>query len=379
MKMPVCRVCQGDFFSKPLLRLENMPKAAQNFPDKTTMHLDKGETLEVFQCSSCGLVQLTNEPLAYYREVIRATGFSEEMKAYRKKQFAQIIEKYHLKDKTILELGCGKGEYLSLFDGLGVTFRGMEYAQDSVRICREAGLSVEQGFVESPDQNMAGAPFDAMFIFSFFEHLPQPNTILASMKHNMKDDAIAVIEVPDFDMILQKKMFSEFIPDHLFYFTRETLSRTLERSGFEILEMNAVWHNYIISAVVRKKMPLDLSHFTSYQEKLHKEMTAFLAEHAQKSIAVWGAGHQALAIMGLMNLGSVVKYVVDSAPFKQNKYTPASHLPIVAPETLASDPVDVLLVMAASYSDEIVRTVKQRYAHIEHIAVLRDFGLERLS
>jgi len=84
----------------------------------------------------------------------------------------------------------------------------------------------------------------------------------------------------------------------------------------------------------------------------------------------------ALAIISLINLADKIKYVVDSAPFKQGKYTPATHLPIVAPDTLISDPVDAVIVMAAGYSDEVVRIIRQKFDRNINIAILRDFGLE---
>ncbi len=77
-----------------------------------------------------------------------------------------------------------------------------------------------------------------------------------------------------------------------------------------------------------------------------------------------------------MNLGGKIRYVVDSAAFKQGKYTPATHIPIVAPETLGSDPVDAVIVMAASYSDEVARILRQKFPAGLEVVILRDFGLE---
>jgi hypothetical protein len=79
-----------------------------------------------------------------------------------------------------------------------------------------------------------------------------------------------------------------------------------------------------------------------------------------------------------MKLADKIKYVVDSAPFKQNKYTPATHIPIVSPDTLDSDPVDAVIVMAASYSDEVAKIMRQRFDKNINVAILRDFGLEEV-
>ena len=64
------------------------------------------------------------------------------------------------------------------------------------------------------------------------------------------------------------------------------------------------------------------------------------------------------------------------SPFKQDKYTPATHLPIVSPDALDSDPVEAVIVMAASYSDEVARIIRQKFTGNLNVAILRDFGLE---
>ena len=68
--------------------------------------------------------------------------------------------------------------------------------------------------------------------------------------------------------------------------------------------------------------------------------------------------------------------IVDSAEFKQGKYTPATHIPIVSPDMLDTDPVDAVIIIAGSYSDEVVRTIQRKYDGNMDIAVLRDYGLE---
>ena len=114
-----CRVCGYNFFKEPLLRYENMPKAAQFLPDVTSLESDKGVSLQVCQCSGCGLVQLSNASVPYYREVIRAAAISEEMADFRRKQFESFIKRFSLKGKKVIEIGSGRGEYLSIMRRVG--------------------------------------------------------------------------------------------------------------------------------------------------------------------------------------------------------------------------------------------------------------------
>lgn len=376
--MPIdrCRACGRKFEGEPLLAYRNMPGCAQHLPTADDLESDKGVDLKVVQCNSCGLVQLSNDPVPYYREVIRATAFSEEMKDFRTKQFNGFVQRFSLKGKKVVEIGCGRGEYLSIMEGCGVEAYGLEHSDESVMQCVENGLKVSKGFIQDSTSNLNDAPFDAFFMLNFLEHLPDPNSALRGICNNLTDEAIGLIEVPNFDMILQNKLFSEFTCDHLFYFTGKTLQATLNLNGFDLLDCTEEWHDYILSAIVKRRGKLDVSHFTKYQTQLKIEIDRYISRFKNKQVAIWGAGHQALAIISLMNLAGKIKYVVDSAIFKQNRHTPATHLRIVSPDTLDSDPVDAVIIMAASYSDEVARTIRQKFDGNINISILRDYGLE---
>jgi hypothetical protein len=94
-------------------------------------------------------------------------------------------------------------------------------------------------------------------------------------------------------------------------------------------------------------------------------------------VVIWGAGHQALAIITLADLANKVKFIIDSAKFKQGKYTPVSHIPIISPDSIDYETIDAIIIMAGSFSDEIGRIINQRVSKI-NVAILRDYGLEEI-
>ena len=354
-----------------------MPRAAQNLPEAQALATETGVDLVVRQCSGCGLVQLRGEPVPYYRDVIRAAGISSEMRAFRAQQFTDFLEQYSLRGQRVLEVGCGRGEYLTIMQEVGAKAYGLEHLPESVVACRQQGLAVQEGFMEGADTRLPEAPFEAFFTLNFLEHQPTPKNFLRGIWHNLVPQGIGLVEVPNFDMMLRQRLFSEFTTDHLLYFTTETLATTLQVCGFEVLDSRVVWHDYILSAIVRKRTALDASEFARYPEKLKAQLNAYLAGFAPGEVAVWGAGHQAFAVLALAELGGKIRYVVDSAPFKQNRFTPATHLPIVPPQTLETDPVAAVIVMAAGYSDEVAATLRDRYPKVQ-VALLRDYGLQTL-
>ena len=94
-----------------------------------------------------------------------------------------------------------------------------------------------------------------------------------------------------------------------------------------------------------------------------------------KKVAVWGAGHRTLALLALSKLNNI-EYVVDSAKFKQGKFTPVLHLRILPPETLQKEKVDLIIVMVPGiYPDEVIKTVKKMDIASD-IAKLKDNKME---
>lgn len=371
-----CRVCGQPFFRDQLLQYADMPKAAQHFPDHVSAAADRGIDLTVCQCSGCGLVQLSEPPVPYFREVIRAAAVSEPLKASKREQFSRLVKQYGLQGKKVIEIGCGKGEFLSLWKDLGVVAHGLEYGEASMQHCLECGLHVAQGYIDTSEYLLPSGPYDAFAVLMFLEHMPDPNASLRGIRNNLTDGAVGLIEVPNFDMVVSRRLFSEFIGDHLLYFTRETLQFTLQLNGFDVLDCSELRDDYVLSAVVRKRKTLDLTGFHAAQDDIRRELDAFIDRFPPKSVAIWGAGHQALAMISLAGIADRIKYVVDSAPFKQGKLTPASHLPVVPPDTLRSSPVSALIVMAASYSDEVAGIVRQEYGNDLPLSILRESHLE---
>jgi SAM-dependent methyltransferase len=353
-----------------------MPKAAQYLPDASSVSGDHGVSVDVRQCSVCALVQLDGDPVPYYREVIRATAFSDAMRAFRRTQLSQFAAQHGLAGKKTLEVGCGRGEYLSLLSELGIAATGVEWSAASVAAAAQRGLKVFRRFLSRPGRPLPDAPYDAFLFFSFLEHLPDPVAALRAIRQNLSASAVGLVEVPNFDMILANDLFGEFIGDHLLYFTRETLTATLGRAGFTVVSCDAIWHRYILSATVRNREPLDLSRFDARRERLAQELRRFVTSVGAGRVAVWGAGHQAFAVLALSGIAPDIRYVIDSAPFKQGSFTPATHLPIVPPDRLEIDPVDGIVVMAAGYSDEVAAAIRARYPGRLRVAILREHGLE---
>ncbi|MBQ6351740.1 MAG: methyltransferase, partial [Lentisphaeria bacterium] len=201
---------------------------------------------------------------------------------------------------------------------------------------------------------------------------------LRGVRNNLAPGGYGLVEVPDFAMMLEKEMFSEFTIDHLAYYTPATLRRMLEINGFEVLDCRSVWHHYIISAEVRRRPATDFSGFGAAAERLFAQIANFCGEAPRRELAVWGAGHQAFALLAASRLAERFSCILDSAKFKQGRFAPATGLPIVPPETLDMGEIRRVLIMAGSYSDEIAARIRSRYGKRHTLALVREDHLETI-
>ena len=294
---------------------------------------------------------------------------------------------------------------LNRCEGCG-TFNPWISEEESRRMFRNIGMcSILNTFPERADQELPGAPFDCFLSFNFLEHQPDPMAMLGCMHHNLTAGGYGLITVPSFEYILEQGRYYELIRDHIANYTMESLRALCLRCGFEVLEAERIGIGDTLRMVVRKPEQTyaetedvctgglssgktedeeteneeRAQNGTSFYTALSGRMTQVLRENYERfraeieaymerlekegrSIAMWGAGHQGFTAAATTALKDHVRYIIDKASFKQGKYAPASHIPIVAPEHFEQDPVDVILIAAPGYRREIEAEIRTRFA-----------------
>ena len=221
--MKHCIACGKILPEKSLFSLKNAPASAQDIPDTDEVKDDQGIALHLHQCSGCGLVQFDCEPVAYYRDVIRAGGGSSTMWELRTSQYRHLIETYHLEGKTFLEAGCGRGEFLKFLQDFPVEIYGIEHKADLVAAAQAEGLRVWREFPERENQKFGHSeeasmlpergwsvpekPFDVFLSFNFLEHQPRPDVMLKAIWNNLAEDGMGLVTVPSLEYILEKESY----------------------------------------------------------------------------------------------------------------------------------------------------------------------------
>lgn len=374
--MKKCISCKGSLHE--LMKIENMPASAQDIPTKEELDKDSGIEVSLCVCEDCGLVQLKNDAVYYYRDVIRAGGYSTTMEALRKSQYKHFIEFASLEGKKIIEVGCGRGEFLGMLSDFPVEGYGTEHKKDLVEIAKKAGLRVDEDFPESEDHIFKNGPFDAFMSFNFLEHQPHPRIYLKAIYNNLCDEGYGLITVPSFEYIMEQNSFYEIIPDHIAYYSFESLTHLLNICGFEVLEKETVNRDTISMIVKKRKLP-DICGIISKKNDIATEVVETVKKYAKAGkIAIWGASHQGFTLCATTGIADYVDCIIDSAPFKQGKYAPASHIPIISPDEARKRKLEAIIIVAPGYTNEIANIIKTTFENGIDIYTLMTDRLSRI-
>ena len=327
------------------------------------------------------------------------------------------MQEQHIRGRRIVEVGCGRGEFLRMWQNLAEDPEGAAaLARDQERdplsgqpnaaplhlvgIEHKASLVAEanaaadkkyrvyEGFATG-DVRYPEGPFDAFVQFNFLEHQPDPCDMLRNIGRNLKPQALGLITVPSFEYILRYNGYYELLRDHIANYTEFTLQKLLQDCGFELLSMDLV-NRDTIEAIVRKADPdelselhysgrlIDVSALRDSYDRLSASVNAHIdhLSESRRTMAIWGASHQGFTLAATTKLGGRVEYIIDSAPFKQGRFSPASHIPIVAPDYAVAHPVDEILIVAPGYTDEIAGIIRERFDENVRILVLRTDRIE---
>lgn len=351
-----CRLCASTRIES-LINLDGFPKAAQHFISSLEeTEGDQPITLMVCQCIDCGLIQLKNEPVSYYKDVITAASLSKGSKENLVNEWRPFMKKYNILGKDAIEVGAGKGDFLEVLERLDVNAYGIEHSLENIEECKKKKLKVERAYLTELPEDY-NKKYSLVVCNNFLEHQPETKNYLSCLRNLVSDDGVIYISVPNVDYLLEKKCLYEFVADHLVYFTEKTLRKAMEINGFNILESYKKNNGNDLVVIAKSETRINIDGAIETVSDIVKSIQKEVNKH--KNVAIWSAGHRALALMAIAKLEQI-KYVIDSATFKQGKFTPILHKKIISPEDFISTNCDLLIIMLpGNYAGQVIRFVEE--------------------
>ncbi len=387
----VCPVCNSHDTSL-CIKLDGVPVYCNVlYPSEKESRLaPKGDVTLMF-CRSCGhLYNGTFDPhrIDYTLEYENSLHYSPRFQDYADNLAGELVERYNLHNKTIVEIACGKGDFLSQLCRLGGN-RGIGF-DPSYEPGRQGdempgSISIVQDYYS---EKYAELDADLICCRHALEHIETPGQLLGTIRSAIGDrtETALYFEVPNSLYTLRDLGIWDIIYEHCGYFCQNSLARVFSDSGYIIHSLVESFGKQFLSIEAAPAGQQatnswgadNIAGIAAFADAFEKEysdkvttwksrLTKFRNDN--KSVVVWGAGSKGVTFLNVLAAGEEVMCIVDLNPNKHHKYVPGTGHQVVGPEYLKQNPPDVVLVMNRIYADEIANTLIDMQINSEVVVV----------
>ncbi|MDY6938750.1 MAG: methyltransferase domain-containing protein [Cyanobacteriota bacterium] len=344
------------------------------------LNCPKGDIRLAF-CSECGFitnVAFDPDRLEYTQEYENSLHYSPRFQEYADSLARTLVERFDLHEKKIVEIGCGKGDFLMSLCELGNN-RGVGFDPTYVERAEHQHLDDKVQFVRDLySERYADEKADFICCRHTLEHVPHPADLLEPLRRAIgpRRETQVFFEVPNALHTFRNLAVWDIIYEHCGYFAPTSMSRAFAHSGFQVNDLSETFGEqflcleavpasgeHAIGNSVQnevKELSNDIATFTAKFETLIETWTQKLAQMARsgKKAVVWGAGSKGVTFLNLLNVRvtdepKLIEYVVDINPRKQGMYVARTGQQIVPPEFLSAEAPDVAIIMNPIYEGEI--------------------------
>jgi SAM-dependent methyltransferase len=334
-------------------------------------------------CRQCGFIsnmRFDPQRVRYSSDCEESQGYSATFNAFAKKLAMDLVEKYQLYQKRIIEIGCGKGEFLKYICALGHNSGvGFDPAYVSGR-SYDGGSGAEIDFIKDYySEAYSDYQGDLICCRMTLEHLFEPAALIQTLRRSIADrrDTVVFFQVPDVTRILKDCAFEDIYYEHCSYFSPGSLARLFYRYEFDVIHLQKAYDDQYILLEARPTQhrrgtepPLGegidgLSALVNAFKIMYPTVLRFWQtqldrlRHRSKKVVIWGGGSKGCAFLNAVKGSAVIDYVVDIHPFRQQTYIAGTGQRIVAPAFLREYRPDVVIIMNAIYRAEIQNDLNQ--------------------
>lgn len=327
------------------------------------------------QCRACGLVfnaTFDGSLIPYDQFYENRQHHSPTFTAHLERLAADLTGRNALTGGQILEVGCGKGDFLRLIcrvargsgDGYDTSFE-----PDSAPEAK--GVEFHARYVSAADIQQR---YDAVICRHVVEHVPEIGPFLKELSAIARaaGDPVVVIETPRFEWIVENLCLWDIFYEHCNYFPVPTLAHLCRLAGFRVARhRSAFGGQYQVlelrvarRAVARLKPGIPaaarLDRFAAQARKsldaLAKKLTSL---SAGQGWGLWGAGAKGVALANQLE-STHPALVIDVNPAKQGGVLPGTRIPILSPDNPQIDRLGLILIANPNYAVEIRAALAQR-------------------
>ena len=392
-----CMFC-GTPLRHTFIDLGMSPLCESYVPEEKLNQMEPFYPLHAFVCEKCFLVQLdeyvSREEI--FTEYAYFSSYADSWVLHMKQYTDMIIDRLHLtKQSFVVEVASNDGYLLQHFVNRGVPVLGIEPAANVAAVAVKKGIpTLVKFFGRQTAQELAaeGKKADLIAGANVLAQVPDVNDFVAGLKILLKPQGVITIEFPHLMRLMELNQFDTVYHEHFSYFSLITSEAIFAAHGLTIFDVDEIpTHGGSLRVYARhtadtthpetsrltslRQREIDggftsLEHYFTFTEKVKetkRKLLEFLiaAKRQGKHIAGYGAPGKGNTLLNYCGIRSdFIDFTVDRNTYKQGKYLPGTHIPILAPEAIREAKPDYLFILPWNFKDEIM----------EQQAYIREWG-----
>jgi SAM-dependent methyltransferase len=360
--------------------------ALDNIPVHSTINLSSRQKALVFPtgrlrlgfCRDCAFLSNTVYDASvqdYSAECEESQHVSPTFNSFAQRLAQRWIDAYSLRNKTILEIGCGKGEFLTLMCELGSNYGiGIDPSYQPSRTTSSAAKRMR--FINDLySEKYAGIEADCIMCRHTLEHIGPTAQFVSMIRRAVgnRKDMLVLFELPDATRVLREAAFWDIYYEHCSYFSPGSLARLFRACGFDLLELTRDYADqYILLAARPANSPtspaFDLEHDLDPMRALVSEFRHAVPHSIEKwrslilhakskgqKTVIWSALSKAVSFLTTLDVGDAIEFATDINPHRHGRFLPITGQEIVPPQLLRDYRPDHVILMNPIYHEEVRR------------------------
>ncbi len=385
-----CRFCQSPL-THTFVDLGMSPLCQTHITPEQLNHMEPFYPLHTYICSQCLLVQLPEfvSPAEIFTEYAYFSSYVDALLKNASDYADLMVDRFDFGPQSqVAEIASNDGYLLQYFQKKQIPVLGIEPAVNVSQVAKDKGIPVVNKFfgVQTATELAAEhGPVDLLLGNNVLAHVPDINDFVGGMKIFLKPDGVITMEFPHLMQLMQDNLFDTIYHEHFSYLSLLVVEKIFafhDLTLFDVQEIDIhggsirIFARHTedgskpvtdrVAAFKDREIAFGLdqlgtyANFTEQVKETKRKLMEFLitAKQKGKTIAGYGAPGKGNTLLNYCGIRTdFLDYTVDRNPYKQGKYTPGTHIPILDPEQIRLTKPDYLLILPWNVKDEIMNQV----------------------
>jgi 2-polyprenyl-3-methyl-5-hydroxy-6-metoxy-1,4-benzoquinol methylase len=344
--------------------------------------------LKIMVCEECFLVQI--DEFAKHEDIFNAeyayfSSYSTSWLSHAKAYTMMMKERFGFNESSqVIEIASNDGYLLQYFKEQGIPVLGIEPTANTAKVAQEKGIdSVIDFFGVRLAKQLASEERKADLLLgnNVLAHVPDINDFVQGLKLLLKSNGVITFEFPHLLQLIDKNQFDTIYHEHFSYLSLWSVKQIFEAHGLAIFDVQEILthggslrifakhqedqskaEEKSVVDLLKKEVDFGLNNLAIYQnfqiksEKVKDDFWEFLinAKRENKKVVAYGAAAKGNTLLNFAGIRKdMIQFVVDASPYKQNKYLPGVHIPVVGEAQIKVLKPDYVVVLPWNLKEEI--------------------------